>query len=62
MKRKKVIMVPKGNVQKLAKAHGCSGAAVYDALAFKTETDRAKAIRSEAVKYYGGIQTTKIYF
>jgi hypothetical protein len=59
-RRKKIIMVPHGTVDKLCKVFGCRRTAVYDALGFKTDSELAKSIRQNAVTFYGGIQTTKI--
>lgn len=58
-KRKKFIQIPPENVQKLQKSFNCSRVAVYNALAYRSESDRAKAIRDVAKTTYGGIETYK---
>ena len=42
-KRKPIIQVPHGNVDKICKAVRCRRTAVYDALAFKTNSELANA-------------------
>lgn len=59
-KRKKIIQVPPGNIEKLCKAMRCKRTAVYDALAFKTDSELANSIRHNAITLYGGVQTTKL--
>lgn len=61
-RRKKIIMVPHGNVQKMMKAYGYTRSAVYNALAFRTDSETAKLIRNQAIQLYGGVTTTKIIF
>jgi len=62
VKRKKIIQVPYGAVEKMCKAHRCKRTAIYDALSFTTNSELAKIIRKNAVEEYGGVQTTKIIF
>lgn len=60
VKRKKIIMVPRGSVEKMCKAFRCKRTAVYDALSFTTNSDLAELIRQSALSTYGGVQTTKL--
>lgn len=55
-------MIPHGNVQKMMKAYGYTRSAVYNALAFRTDSETAKLIRNQAIQLYGGVTTTKIIF
>jgi len=59
-RRKKIIQVPHGNVEKMMKAYGYTRSAVYNALAYRTDSETAKMIRSQAVELYGGVATTKL--
>ena len=59
-KRKPIIQVPYGNVDKICKAVRCRRTAVYDALAFKTNSELANLIRQTAISTYGGVKTTKL--
>jgi hypothetical protein len=58
-RKKKIIQVPPGNVEKLMKVMRCSRSAVFNALAFRSDSESAKAIRSQALSAYGGIETFK---
>lgn len=60
IQRKKIIQVPPGSVEKMCKAFRCRRTAVYDALAFKTNSELANIIRKNALSTYGGVQTTKL--
>lgn len=60
VKRKKVIQVPPGTVEKLCKAFRCKRTAVYDALSFTSNSELAQLIRQNALSAYGGVQTTKL--
>ena len=62
MRRKKIIKAPKGAVEKLAKEYKFTTTAVYNALAYKSDSEAAKAIRKDAVEYYGAVETSKIVF
>lgn len=58
-RKKKIIQVPPENVEKLMKAMRCSRSAVFNALAFRSDSEMAKSIRSQALNAYGGIETFK---
>lgn len=60
--RKKIITVPLGNVQKLAKAHNMAESSVYNALNYSTNSPLAQLIRKEAIELYGGVNNTKVVF
>ena len=59
LRKKKIIQIPRKNVALLAKATLSSETTVYNALAFRSDSENAKLIRSKAVSEYGGIETTK---
>lgn len=58
-RRKKIIQVPPKNVEKLAKAMQCSNVTVWNALAFRTDSENAQKIRRLAMSAYGGVETVK---
>ena len=58
--RKKIVMVPSENVDKLAAAHGITRGAVYNMLAFRSDSHLAQLVRKQAVDMYGGVNTTKM--
>lgn len=60
--RKKIIVVPSGCVQKMAKAHGVTAAAVYNALNYNSNSELAQLLRKRALEEYGGINDTKVVF
>lgn len=60
VRRKKIIQVPRGAVEKMCKAFRCKRTAVYDALSFTTDSELAKLIRKNAIETYGGVHTTKL--
>ncbi len=62
VRRKKIIQVPSGTVEKLCKAFRCKRTAVYDALSFTTNSELAELIRKNALSSYGGVTTTKVIF
>jgi hypothetical protein len=62
MKRKKIIQIPPRTIPQLVRFSGCSRAAVYNALAYKSHSDMAKEIRKNAIEKFGGVETTKIIF
>jgi len=59
-RRKKIIQVPLGNVEKIAKAMCCSRTTVFNALAYRSDSENAKAIRRQALSAYGGVETSKL--
>lgn len=60
MRKKKIIQVPPENVMKLAKTMRVAKITVYNALAYRSESENAQLIRKLAMSDYGGIETTKI--
>lgn len=54
----KRIIVPTGNVKRIAKAVGVSDQAVRNALRFITEGEQPDRIRREAMENYGGAIST----
>lgn len=61
-KKKKIISVAHGTVERIATELRVSRSSVFNALAYRSESDSAKLIREKALKEYGGIETTKIIF
>lgn len=59
-RRKKIIQVPRKNVDLLAKAMNVSAITVWNALAFRSDSDNAQQIRRLALSAYGGIETYKL--
>lgn len=61
-RKKRIIQVPLGAVEKMQEEFKCSRTAVYNALAYRSESDTAKRIREAAVRSYGGVSTSKLVF
>lgn len=59
-RRKNFIQVPVGNAEKIANAMGCSRTSVFNALAYRSESENAKVIRKKALEEYGGVMTSKL--
>ncbi len=53
------ILVRKSKIEKIAKAIGCKDVCVYNALAFRTNSQQAKNIRQTTKERYGGIEVTR---
>ena len=58
-RRKRIISVPRGHVDKIAKAMRCTPSAVYNALAYRSESELANSIRQQALLFYGGVENFK---
>lgn len=59
-RKKKIIQIPRKNVDLLARAMGVAQVTVWNALAFRSDSENAQQIRRLAISAYGGIETTKI--
>lgn len=59
MRRKKIIQVPRKNIDLLAKTMNVGKVTVWNALAFRSDSENAQQIRRLALSTYGGIETTK---
>jgi hypothetical protein len=59
MRKKKIIQVPPENVIKIAKAMRCAKVTVYNALAWRSDSENAKLIRRLALNEYGGMEVNK---
>ena len=59
-RKKKIIQVPRKNVDLLAKAVNVGRVTVWNALAFRSDSDNAQQIRRLALSTYGGIETYKL--
>lgn len=59
-RKKKIIQIPPKNVELLAKAVGVAKITVWNALAFRSDSENAQQIRRLALSTYGGVETTKI--
>lgn len=62
MIKKKVISVAQDKIPSLQKAHKASRSAVYNALAYRSNSAQAQLIRKNALEFYGGVVTTKAFF
>ena len=60
--KRKIIRLPLGNVEKMAKAFDCASSSVYNALNGSSNSEKAKAIRKKALEEYGGETETKVIF
>ena len=58
-RRKKIIQVPPKNVELLAKAMNVGKVTVWNALAYRSDSENAQQIRRLALSAYGGIETVK---
>ena len=58
-RKKKIIQIPRKNVGLLARATLTSETTVYNALAYRSDSENAKLIRQKAMSDYGGIETVK---
>ena len=59
-RKKEIIIVPRKNLEQLAKATSSSQTTVYNALAYRSDSEKAKEIRRLAIAAYAGIKTSKI--
>lgn len=59
-RKKKIIQVPRKNVDLLAKALNVGTVTVWNALAFRSDSDNAQQIRRLALSSYSGIETYKL--
>ena len=60
VRKKKIIQVPRKNVDALAKVMGVKNTTVWNALAFRSDSENAQQIRRLALSTYGGIETYKM--
>lgn len=60
--RKKIIKVPGNNIYELMRSFNSSKSGVFNALAYRSDSERARNIRKAAIELYNGILTTKIVF
>lgn len=51
------ILVDKAKILKIAEKLGCGRVAVYNALAYRSNSELANSIRSIALNQYGGVKT-----
>ncbi len=61
-KKRKIISVSPENRTKLAALHKCAQSTVWNALAYKTFSEKAAAIRRDAKNLFGGIEHDKPVF
>ena len=59
VRKKKIIQVPRKNVDLLAATMNVAPVTVWNALAFRSDSENAQQIRRLALSTYGGIETTK---
>ncbi len=60
VRRKEIIQIPRGSIEKLMKTTGCSRSAVWNALAYRCDSETAKIIRKQAIELFGGVKTKKL--
>ncbi len=58
-RKKKIIQIPPKNVEMLSRMMNVGRVTVYNALAYRSDSENAKLIRQKAISDYGGIETTK---
>ncbi len=58
-RKKKIIQIPPKNIPLLAEAMKVGKVTVWNALAYRSDSENAKQIRRLALSSYGGIETTK---
>lgn len=58
-RKKKIIQIPPKNVELLAKTMNVGKVTVWNALAFRSDSDNAKQIRKLAMSTYGGVEAVK---
>lgn len=58
--RQKKIKVSKQTLDTLAASFGCTVTKVYNALAYRSNSESAELIRQEALQNYGGKEVTEI--
>lgn len=59
-RKKRIIQIPPKNVESLAKAMKVGKVTVWNALAYRSDSENAQQIRKLALSTYGGIETTKV--
>lgn len=59
IKKVKKIKVTPENLRKLAKAFGACESGVFNALAYRSNSERAIMIRKQAIENYGGAEVTE---
>ena len=59
-RKKKIIQIPPKNVELLAKAMGVAKVTVWNALAFRSDSENARQIRKLALSTYGGVESTRL--
>lgn len=59
-RKKKIIQIPRKNVDLLAKSMNVAPGTVWNALAFRSDSANAQQIRRLALSTYGGIETYKL--
>jgi hypothetical protein len=60
--KRKIITVPKGQVENICRSMNVKRATVYNALNYNSNSESAQLIRRLAISTYGGVETSKIIF
>ena len=60
VRKKKIIQVSRRNVDLLAKEVHVAPVTVWNALAYRSDSENAQQIRRLAMSAYGGVETTKV--
>lgn len=53
------ILIRRSKIPSIAKELGCATAAVYNAIAYRANSDLSKSIREAAINRFGGIKVDK---
>lgn len=61
-RKREIIKVPVGNVEKMATANSVSRATVYNALNYSSNSEQAKMLRKQALEEYGGVPEKRVLF
>ncbi|SFG12797.1 hypothetical protein [Prevotella sp. KH2C16] len=61
-KKRKRIQLDGQHRRMIAGALGCSDSTVWNALAYRSDSETAQRVRSMALKEYGGVETYDIVF
>lgn len=59
-RNKKIIVVPRKNISAMMTATSSSMTTVYNALAYRSDSEKAQEIRRLALSSYGGVETKKL--
>lgn len=61
-RKREIIRLPVGNVDKMVTAYGVSRATVYNALNYSSNSEQAKLLRKKALEEYNGAMDKRTLF